>query len=373
MGRPRGELRSYPATTGAPHVRDGINLHRVTACVVIAILPSLLFGIYNAGYQANTAMAAAGLIAATGWRGAVLNTLAVGYGPTDFWAVLAHGLVIYLPILTVAVIAGVFWQYVFATVRNRPHAGGCLIIALLFSLSLPPSVPLWQVALGMSFGLVVGREIFGGTGKNFLNPTLVGLAFLYVAYPTYMVGETAWAAVDGISGATDLRAIREGGVPVTSPISPWMESFLGMVPGPIGATSTLAALIGAVLMIYWRIASLRVLAGILIGMIAAALLFNQLGNPANTLAKLSWYWHFVLGSFAFGAVFLATDPVTAAMTNTGRWLYGLSIGAMVILFRVSNAAHPDGVMFAILLGNIFAPLIDYAVIWANIRRRRRRG
>jgi Na+-transporting NADH:ubiquinone oxidoreductase subunit B len=225
----------------------------------------------------------------------------------------------------------------------------------------------------MSFGIVVGKEIFGGTGKNFLNPALTGLAFLYVTYPAQMVGETAWA-VHGLSGATPLQTAAEGGVQSLAWIgSTWLQSFLGLVPGAIGASSTLACLLGAVLLIATRVASARIMAGMLIGMIGAALLFNQGGDPANAFAGLSWHWHLVLGSFAFGMVFLATDPVSAAMTDTGRWIYGLLIGAMVILIRVTNSTHPDGVMFAILFGNILAPLIDYGVMYANIRRRARRS
>ncbi len=355
------------------HIRDGMDLARAMNWLILALLPCVLFGVYNTGFQANTAMLRSGLETAPGWRGVTIDALGIGYAPASVSASVGHGLLIFLPILAVAMIVAWFWVNVFATVRKRSATGDFAIVALLFSLSLPPTVPLWQVALGVSFGVVVGREIFGGTGRNFLNPALTGLAFLYITYPAQMVGETAWAAVDGLTGATPLQAIGSGGKQATVWLgSTWMQSFLGVVPGAIGATSTLAAFIGAAVLIRFRIASARIMTGILIGMIVTVVLFNQFGDPANTFSQLSWYWHLVLGSFAFGAIFLATDPVSAAMTSTGKWLYGFLVGAMLVVIRVTNATHPDGVMFAILFGNIVAPLIDYMVIWANIRRRARR-
>jgi Na+-transporting NADH:ubiquinone oxidoreductase subunit B len=245
---------------------------------------------------------------------------------------------------------------------------------LLFSLSLPPTIPLWQVALGMSFGIVVAKEVFGGTGKNFLNPALAALAFLYATYPKQMVGETAWTVVEGFTGATTMRIVAGGGIEAVHWAGTnWMQSFLGVVPGAFGATSTLACLLGAAVLVATRVASLRIMAGALVGMIVAAVLFNQLVGRALPFGDLSWHWHLTLGSFAFGVVFLATDPVTAAATNLGRWIYGVLIGALVVVIRVANITHPDGVMFAILFGNIVAPLIDYLVMQANIRRRARRG
>ena len=361
------------ATTDAPHVRDAMNLTRAMNIVIAALIPCVLVGIYNTGYQANVLMSQAGLQTAPDWHGVVIDAFGIGYSPASIFASVCHGLLTFLPVLAAALISGGLWEAVFVRARGGGRRGDFVLVALLFSLSLPPAVPLWQVVLGMSFGIVVGKEIFGGTGKNFLNPALTGLAFLYVTYPTHMVGETAWA-VYGLSGATPLGEAAEGGVQTIEWVgSTWMQSFLGLVPGAIGATSTLACLMGAALLIGTRIASLRIMAGMLIGMIVAAILFNQFGDPANTFAGLSWHWHLVLGSFAFGTVFLATDPVSGAMTNTGRWVYGLLIGALVILIRVTNSTHPDGVMFAILFGNILAPLIDYAVIYANIRRRMRRS
>ncbi len=340
--------------------------------VIVALIPCLLVGIFNTGYQANVLMAQAGMQQAPGWHGVVVGALEIGYDPISFTASLVHGLLIALPVFVVALISGGIWEAIFARARGGGRTGDYVLVALLFSLSLPPAVPLWQAALGMSFGIVIGKEIFGGTGKNFLNPALTGLAFLYLTYPAQMVGETAWA-VHGLSGATPLTTAAQGGAQTLEWIgSPWLQSFLGLVPGAIGATSTLACLLGAALLLCTRIASARIMAGMFIGMIVTAGLFNQFGDPNNAFAALSWHWHMVLGSFAFGTVFLATDPVSAAMTDTGRWVYGLLIGAFVVLIRVTNSTHPDGVMFAILFGNIMAPLIDYVVMSANIRRRRKR-
>lgn len=369
----RAMPRVAVVTIGAPHTRDAMNLTRAMNIVIVALIPCVLVGIYNTGYQANVLISRAGLQTVPDWHGTVIDTLGIGYTPAGFLAPICHGLLIFMPVLAAALIAGGFWEAVFVRARGGGRRGDYVLVALLFSLSLPPAVPLWQVVLGMSFGIVVGKEIFGGTGKNFLNPALTGLVFLYVTYPTYMVGETAWA-VHGLSGATPLQTAVEGGAQTIEWVgSTWMQSFLGLVPGAIGATSTLACLMGAALLIGTRVASARIMAGMLIGMIAAATLFNQFGDPANPFVGLSWHWHLVLGSFAFGTIFLATDPVSAAMTNSGRWAYGLSIGAVVILIRVTNSTHPDGVMFAILFGNILAPLIDYVVMYANIRRRVKRS
>lgn len=349
-----------------------MNLTRAMNIMIAALIPCVLVAVYNTGYQANVLMADAGLQAAPDWRGTVIGALGTGYRPESFLASVCHGLLIILPVFVTALVAGGLWEAVFVKSRGGGRRGDYVLVALLFALSLPPAVPYWQVALGMSFGIVVGKEIFGGTGKHFLNPALVGLAFLYVTYPAQMVGETAWA-VHGLSGATPLQAATEGLHTIAWTGSTWMQSFLGLVPGAIGATSTLACLIGAALLIATRLVSVRIIIGTLIGMIAAATLFNVLGDPANAYAGLSWHWHLVLGSFAFGTIFLATDPVSAPMTNTGRWVYGLLVGAFVIVIRVMNATHPDGIMFAILLGNILAPVIDYAVMFANIKRRARRS
>ena len=247
------------------------------------------------------------------------------------------------------------------------------MIALLFTLTLPPTIPLWQVAIGISFGVVIGKEIFGGTGKNFVNPVLAGRAFLYFAYPAQIAGDSVWTVVDGFTGATPLGLASAGGINnIAATNITWSQAFLGQIQGAIGETSTLACLLGGAFLVYTGIASWRIIAGGLIGMIMTAVLFNFIGNESNPMVTIPWYWHLVLGGFAFGIMFLATDPVTSATTNTGRWLYGLLIGILIVVIRIANPTIPECTMFAILLANIFAPLIDYIVIQANIMRRRQR-
>jgi len=370
-GTPRSA--SPVATPGAPHIRDAMNTGRAMNHVIVALAPCLVMAFLNTGYQTNLAMAALGVHSAPGWRGALLGALGVGYSPSSPWAALWHGAVYFLPVVAVAWLTGELWERVFAVVRKRQRAPGLTVIALLFSLSLPASIPLWQVALGMSFGIVVAKEIFGGTGKNFLNPALAGLAFLYATYPTQMVGETAWTVVEGFTGATPTDVTPEVAFSAADWAGgSWMQSFLGVVPGTFGATSTVACLLGAVFLLATRVASVRIMAGALFGMIGTAYLFNALVGDALPYGNLAWRWHLTLGGFAFGVVFLATDPVTSAVTDTGRWIYGILIGSLVVVIRVANVAHPDGTMYAILFGNIVAPLIDHLVMRANIRRRARR-
>jgi Na+-transporting NADH:ubiquinone oxidoreductase subunit B len=358
-------------TRGAPHVRDSLDLKRLMIFVLIAVTPCLLVGMYNIGYQANTAILGMGVESAGGWRGAILEALGIGYSPDSLWACFGHGLLYFLPIYVVALVVGGFWEVVFAAVRNHEVNEGFLVTSMLFSLTLPPTIPLWQVALGISFGVVIGKEVFGGTGKNFLNPALTGRAFLFFAYPAQMSGDV-WTAVDGFSGATSLALAAHGGMAALAENHiTWAQAFLGQIQGSIGATSTLACLLGAALLLYTRIASWRIMAGGFLGMVGTTMLFNLFGHQA--IAEMPWYWHLVLGGYAFGMVFMATDPVSASMTDTGRWIYGLLIGFMTILIRVANPAFPEGIMLAILFANVFAPVIDYIVIQVHIRQRRRRN
>ena len=359
-------------TRGAPHVRDGFSVAYAMRCVAVALIPAIFMAFYNTGLQTNITMVRLKMASAPGWRGTVLDTLGVGYDPAGFWADVIHGGLYFLPVLAAVAVAAVFWQEVFARVRGRPPTEGLLVMALLFTLMLPPTIPLWQAALGISFGVVIGREIFGGSGKYVLNPVLIGLAFLYVTYPVEMVIESNWVMVDAFSKPTYLSlAAQQRPEALAWVATPWELSFLGLVPGAFGTTSTLACILGGWYLLYTRTASDRVIGGMLLGMIAAAALFNTL--PGDAYSSLSFHWHLTLGSFAFGVVFLATDQTTAAMTIQGQKVYGLLIGFLVVLIRVANMHHPDGVMFAILLGNIFAPLIDYLVVRANIRRRMKRN
>ena len=361
-------------TRGAPHARDGIDLKRLMIMVVFAATPVALFAIWNTGYQANAAMAEMGITSVAGWRGFLLELFGIGYDYGSFWASFWHGLLYFLPIYIVTLAAGGFWEVLFAAVRDHDVNEGFLVTSLLFALIVPPDIPLWQVALGMSFGVVIGKEVFGGVGKNFLNPALTGRAFLFFAYPGQMSGDSVWTAVDGFSGATPLAILNQGGMDAlyAADIS-WMQMFVGNIQGSLGETSTLLCLLGAAMLIYTKVASWRIMAGVLLGMVATSLLFNLVDDGSNPMYAIPWYWHLVLGSFAFGMVFMATDPVSATTTETGRWIYGALIGFMIVLIRVANPAFPEGVMLAILFANVFAPLIDYFVVQANIRRRMRRN
>jgi Na+-transporting NADH:ubiquinone oxidoreductase subunit B len=245
---------------------------------------------------------------------------------------------------------------------------------MLYALTLPATIPLWQVALGISFGVVIGKEVFGGTGKNFLNPALTGRAFLFFAYPAQMSGDAVWVPVDGFTGATALAQAAQGGLEaVTASGLTWTDAFLGNMQGSIGETSVLACLVGAAFLVYTRIASWRIMLSVLLGMIATVTIFNFAGKAGgHPYLDMPWYWHAVLGGYAFGLVFMATDPVSASMTRAGQWAYGILIGLSVSIVRVLNPAYSEGMMLAILLGNVTAPLIDYTVVKLNVRRRSRR-
>jgi Na+-transporting NADH:ubiquinone oxidoreductase subunit B len=365
-------LYSPPNTTPhAPHARDALDLKRVMGYVWMATFPIMFMACFNTGLQANEAMSAMGLTTVDGLRGWLLDF--VGYDPNSILANFLHGLTYFLPIYMTTFIVGGIAEVVFALVRGHEVNEGFFVTSILFSLTLPPTIPLWMVAMGIIFGVVVGKEVFGGTGKNFLNPALTGRAFLFFAYPAAMSGDVVWTAVDGFSGATALSVAASGGVDaVLATNITWFDAFIGTIPGSIGETSTLACLIGGLMLLFTRIANWRIVVGVMIGMIATSLMFNAIGSETNPMFDMPWHWHLVLGGFAFGMFFMATDPVTAAMTNEGRWYFGMLIGIMVVLIRVVNPAFPEGMMLAILFANIFAPLIDHFVIQKNIRRRLKR-
>jgi len=359
-------------TRTAPHVRDAVDLKRVMTYVVVALTPCILMGWFNTGYQANLAIANLGLEGAAGWRGVILSAL-TSYDPGSLWDNLWHGFLYFFPIYFTVLLVGGFWEVLFAAVRNHEVNEGFLVTSMLFALILPPSIPLWQVALGISFAVVIGKEVFGGTGKNFLNPALTGRAFLFFAYPAQMSGDSVWTPVDGFSGATALSISASDGVTALAANGiTWWDAFFGFIQGSLGSTSTLACLLGGAFLIYTKVASWRIILGVFLGMVVTATLFNLIGSDSNPMYAMPWYWHLVLGGFAFGMVYMATDPVSASMTNAGRWIFGALIGFMTVLIRVVNPAFPEGIMLAILFANIFAPLIDYCVVQVNIRRRRRR-
>lgn len=363
--------RPASVTRTTAHVRDGIDLKRMMILVWLCTFPAMFFGMWNTGYQANLIFAKSPelLAAQDGWRFALTDALA-GFNPNSLWDCFVQGAVYFLPIYAVTFIVGGFWEVLFASVRKHEVNEGFFVTSVLFSLTLPPSIPLWQVALGISFGVVIGKEVFGGTGKNFLNPALVGRAFLFFAYPAQMSGDGVWTSVDGYTGATALSLAAAGGIDsVVAAGASWMDAFLGTVQGSIGETSTLAIFIGGGVLLLTKIAAWRIVAGVMVGMIALSTLFNLIGSDTNPMFAMPWYWHLVVGGFAFGMLFMATDPVSASMTNTGKWAFGILIGLMVVLIRVVNPAFPEGMMLAILFGNLCAPLIDHFVVQANIKRR----
>lgn len=363
-------------TVAEPHVRDGIDLKRVMITVWVAAFFPMFYGMYNLGFQANMAIDAMGLQGGGDWHEGIISLFA-GHNPASLWDNVVYGAAYYVPIYAVVFAVGGFWEVLFATKRGHEINEGFFVTSILFTLIVPPDIPLWQAALGITFGIVVGKEVFGGTGKNFLNPALTGRAFLYFAYAPQLSGDAVWTAVDGYSGATALGQIAAEGLPAIAANTglelTWLNAFLGQMQGSIGETSTIAILLGGCLLLFTRIASWRIMLGVFLGMVVTAVLFNQIGSDTNPAFATPWYWHFVLGGFAFGMVFMATDPVSASMTNTGKYIFGGLIGFMTVLIRVVNPAYPEGVMLAILFANLFAPTIDYYVVKANVSRRRARG
>ena len=354
-------------TASASHVRDAVDLKRIMTTVWLCAWIPMFAGMYYTGHNANLAMAELGIANAEGWRGFIIELLA-GYNPDSWWDCLIHGAVYFVPIYFVTFVVGGFWEVLFATKRGHEVNEGFVVTSILFALTLPATIPLWQVAIGISFGVIIGKEVFGGTGKNFLNPALTGRAFLYFAYPAQLSGDAVWVAVDGYSGATALGVAAASGVEAFTDAF-WWEAFVGNIPGSVGETSTLAILIGGAILLLTRVASYRIVIGPFLGMILTSGLFNLIGSETNPMFGMSWYWHLVLGGFAFGMMYMATDPVSASMTDKGKWAYGILIGVMCVLIRVVNPAFPEGMMLAILFANLFSPLIDHVVVRSNVKRR----
>ncbi|MCC8365451.1 NADH:ubiquinone reductase (Na(+)-transporting) subunit B [Xenorhabdus sp. PB61.4] len=372
-------------TKGKTHVRDAIDLKRMMILVWMSVFPAMFWGMYNVGNQAIPALThlysgeALQQVLSSDWHYMLAQYLGASLTPDAGWASkMLLGATYFLPIYAVVFIVGGFWEVLFAIIRKHEINEGFFVSSILFALIVPPTLPLWQAALGITFGVVVAKEIFGGTGRNFLNPALAGRAFLFFAYPAQISGDLVWTAADGFSGATPLSQWANAGQhalmntisgqPVT-----WMDAFLGNIPGSVGEVSTLMIFIGGAIILFARIASWRIVAGVMVGMVAMSYLFNAIGSDTNPMFAMPWYWHMVLGGFAFGMIFMATDPVSAAFTDKGKWAYGILIGVMCILIRVVNPAYPEGMMLAILFANLFAPLFDYLVVQANIKRRKARG
>lgn len=340
-------------TQKAPHVRDAVDLKRVMIFVVLALIPCIFMGIYNAGYQIQLVK---------GLEHSLFGSLALGAGKV-------------LPIILVVYMAGGFWEVLFAVIRKHEINEGFLVTGILFALILPPSIPLWQVAVGISFGVVIGKEIFGGTGYNVLNPALTARAFIFFAYPAQMSGDSVWVAVDGFTNASPLAVVAAAGksgsavAALTEAGYSFKDMFLGFIPGSIGETSTLACLIGLAFLLITGIASWRIITGCALGLTAMTLVFFAFrGENSLAFFSLPPHWHMIMGGFAFGAIFMATDPVSSSATNKGKWIYGFLIGGLVVLIRMINPAYPEGVMLAILFMNVFAPLIDHFVVEGHIKK-----
>jgi len=347
-------------TEGGVHIRDGIDVRRMMATVIMALIPALLYGIYNIGYQTLLD------------PGTTSGVVPIGQA---FWI----GLLTMLPILAVTYVVGGVWEMLFAIVRKHEVSEGFLVTGLLVPLIVPPTIPLWQLAIAVSFGVVIGKEIFGGTGMNIFNPALVIRAFLFFAYPVQISGDLVWVA-DARTAATPLAVIAEGALQtgdvlteLTAAGFTWWNMFIGSIPGSIGETSALAILLGGLLLVITGVGSWRIMLSMLVGGGAMAVLLNLVAPSPASFAALPAHYHLVMGGFAFGLVYMATDPVSAAATNTGKWIYGAIVGALSILVRTVNPAYPEGVMLAILFMNMFAPLIDHYVVKANIRRRLERA
>ncbi len=341
-------------TVQAPFVRDAVDLKRTMMFVILGLLPCLGMGVYNTGCQI---------------------LLAKGEAVT-FASCISLGLMKVLPIMFVAYAAGGFWEVLFAVVRKHEINEGFLVTGMLYTLIMPPTVPLWQVALGISFGVVIGKEIFGGTGYNIFNPALVSRAFLFFSYPAQFSGDQVWVALDGHTRATPLAVLSNAGTGSRAVMAlqesgyPFSDLFWGFIPGSIGETSTFACLLGLMFLLITGVASWRIMAGCGTGLLVTAGIFFLLQGPDRlTFFSLPPHWHLVLGGFAFGAVFMATDPVSSCATNTGRWIFGFVIGILIVLIRVVNPAYPEGVMLAIVFMNAFAPLIDHLVVERHIKKR----
>ena len=371
-------------TKGSVHVRDALDLKRMMVTVVVALMPCVFMALYNTGYQANLAIESHGASAIEGWQATLFATLGFAHDPANFVANMVYGAIHFVPIFGVGFAVGGIIEVIFAVVRGHEINEGFLVTGFLFPLTLPATIPLWQVALGIAFGVIVGKELFGGTGMNILNPALTGRAFLFFAYPAQISGDSPWIAADftgvpgtstlpdSVSGATWLsKAATDSawldGVSVYG--TEWMAAFIGLVPGSMGETSALACILGAVILVATRVGSWHTMLGVVVGTWLTATLLHSIGSDTNPMFAVPFAWHVVLGGWAFGLVFMATDPVSSAFTDRGKLVYGFFIGLMVVLVRVVNPAYPEGMMLAILFMNMFAPFIDHFSIKANIKRR----
>jgi len=340
-------------TQSGAHVRDAVDLKRTMITVVLALVPALIFGMWNGGYQ-------------------YLSQIQTEVG---FWEALGHGAWKILPMIAVSYGVGLGLEFAFAVMRGHEVNEGYLVTGLLIPMIMPIDIPLWMVAISVVFAVVIGKEAFGGTGMNILNPALTARVFAFFAYPTYMSGNTVWVSeasnIDGVSGETILGSLASGNAVNYS----FLDMFSGVIPGSVSETSTLCILVGALILILTKVGSWRIIISGFMGAAVMALIFNALpsmGLEGNDLTNFPWYQHLVIGGLAFGVVFMATDPVSAAQTMKGKWIYGFLIGLFAVMIRVFNPAYPEGIMLAILLMNVFAPVIDHYVIESHVKRRKKR-
>nr|WP_281503146.1 NADH:ubiquinone reductase (Na(+)-transporting) subunit B [Anaerobiospirillum sp. NML120448] len=375
---------SGKVTTGNTHVRDYIDLKRIMIIVFFAVFPAMIYGWFNVGDQTIMALSTmdnGAEVASTSYalfsadyHYAIVQMLGGSLGAdAGVCSKFLIGFVYFLPIYITVFVVGAFWEVLFCLVRGHEVNEGFFVTSILFALIVPPTIPLWQAALGITFGVVIGKEVFGGTGRNFMNPALTGRAFLFFAYPANISGTNCWVPVDGFSGATPLAQWAEGGeaalVNTLGEKITWMDAFIGNIPGSLGEGSTLMIILGAVMIVGLGIASWRIMAGILLGAFLCSSIFNAVGSDTNYMFSMTFIWHLVLGGFAFGTVFMATDPVSSSFTEGGKWAFGILIGVMVVLIRTVNPAYPEGMMLAILFANCWAPLFDYLATNRNIKRR----
>ena len=368
---------STKKTTNPIHVRDAIDIQRIMVTVWLAAFPAMFFGMYNIGNQTLEYLTLIGSTNSNDWHHIIINL--VGYSQESFISKMWIGAVYFIPIYAVTFAVGILWEILFAVVRKHEINEGLFVSSILFALTCPPDLPLWQAAMGITFGIVIGKEVFGGTGKNFLNPALTGRAFLYFAYPSQLSGDKVWIAglsdngivPEGFSGATPLGYAAEDGLSGLTDNFSWFDAFFGHIPGSVGETSIIAIGIAAVILPVTKVASYRIILGTIFGMVLMSSILNLIGSDTNPMFQVPWYWHFVIGSFAFGLVFMATEPVSGSGTDAGRWIYGGLIGVTVVLIRVVNPAFPEGMMLAILFANLFSPVIDHVVVSRNIAKRKR--
>jgi Na+-transporting NADH:ubiquinone oxidoreductase subunit B len=363
-------------TRGRVHVRDGLDLKRMMGIVFFALFPAMAVAMYNTGLQAHLAIAA-GIPPLASWQTGLYTALGFELDPNGCLGNFVHGLLYFIPVYVVTLAVGGFWEVLFAVVRGHEVNEGFFVTSALIPLIVPATLPLWQLALAVTFGVVIGKEVFGGVGMNILNPALLVRAFLFFAYPVEISGDNCWIAadmasgVDGFTGATWLAQVAVDASAVAN--LDWWQAFIGLIPGSMGETSALACLLGGAAIVATRVASWRTIAGVTLGTLAVSLLFNVIGSETNPMFALPFHWHIVLGGWMLGAIFMATDPVSSAFTDMGKFIYGLGIGIMVVLVRVVNPAYPEGMMLAILFMNMFAPLIDYFAMQGNIKRRAARN